>query len=207
MRTPQTRLAPPIRRAPPGQHSRTAARLIPGPCGQPGSDANHDHHDASTVNAPAGRAFHDPALSAQRLPGPRLTPQRRLFPGRSPRQSSANAARGGLKPPPDGRLRGATTLIIHTARQETTQLLTKRPPVFDAHPHMIMAIPRPARQRPRPAARQPGAQVDPEACSDSRCPCGAQGKWHCVVPCPAASLSTVFKDYRLRAGSPPFMRG
>ena|ERR1700742_4851064 len=33
---------------------------------------------------------------------------RRLFPDRSPRQSSANAARGGLRPPLEGRSRGAT---------------------------------------------------------------------------------------------------
>ena len=39
----------------------------------------------------------------ERLPGPHLTRQARLFPDRSPRQSSANAARGGLAPAPEGR--------------------------------------------------------------------------------------------------------
>ena len=34
------------------------------------------------------------------LPGPHLTPHRAPFPHRSPRRSSANAACGGLKPPP-----------------------------------------------------------------------------------------------------------
>src|SRR3954452_4010154 len=34
---------------------------------------------------------------------------------RLPQQSSANAARGGLKPPPAGRLRRATTFITRTA--------------------------------------------------------------------------------------------
>src|SRR5262249_5929730 len=42
-----------------------------------------------------------------RLPGPRLTHLVRLFPPRSPRQSSANAAVGGLGPSPAERLRGA----------------------------------------------------------------------------------------------------
>jgi hypothetical protein len=44
-----------------------------------------------------------------RLPSPRLTSStRRLFLDRSPRRSSTNAARGGLKPPSAGRLRRAT---------------------------------------------------------------------------------------------------
>ena len=42
-----------------------------------------------------------------RLPDPRLTRAPGLFPHRSPRQSSTNAAVGGLKPPPAGRLRRA----------------------------------------------------------------------------------------------------
>jgi hypothetical protein len=46
----------------------------------------------------------------QRLPGPHLTHHVRLFPHRSPRRSSANAAEGGLKPPPEGRLREADNL-------------------------------------------------------------------------------------------------
>src|ERR1700728_3406096 len=46
----------------------------------------------------------------QRLPGPHLTHHVRLFPHRSPRRSSANAAEGGLKPPPEGRLREADSL-------------------------------------------------------------------------------------------------
>ena len=42
-----------------------------------------------------------------RLPDPYLTPQDAFFLDRSPRRSSANAARGGLEPPPAGRLRRA----------------------------------------------------------------------------------------------------
>ena len=107
VRTPQTRLAPPLRRGTTWPAIRATARPIPETLALPGSDATLTSNDASTVNAPAVNHWHG-ALSAQRLPGPRLTPQRRLFPGRSPRQSSANAARGGLRPPPEGRSRGAT---------------------------------------------------------------------------------------------------
>ena len=39
----------------------------------------------------------------ERLPGPHLTRQARLFPDRSPRRSSTNAAPGGLAPTPEGR--------------------------------------------------------------------------------------------------------
>src|ERR1039458_3434094 len=39
----------------------------------------------------------------ERLPGPHLTRQARLLPDRSPRRSSANAARGGLAHSPEGR--------------------------------------------------------------------------------------------------------
>src|SRR4051812_6894913 len=46
-------------------------------------------------------------FACARLPDPYLTPHGCLFLDRSPQQSSANAARGGLKPPPAGRLRRA----------------------------------------------------------------------------------------------------
>jgi hypothetical protein len=49
-----------------------------------------------TRDNPAGRFL-------ERLPGPHLTRQARLLPDRSPRRSSANAARGGLAPSPEGR--------------------------------------------------------------------------------------------------------
>src|SRR4051794_10672153 len=54
-------------------------------------------------------------FACARLPDPHLTPHGCLFLDRSPQQSSANAARGGLKPPPAGRLRRATTFITRTA--------------------------------------------------------------------------------------------
>jgi hypothetical protein len=94
-RTPQTRLAPPTRRAPPGQRSGQPPGSSWDPFGAPVlmppsllRRLNGEH--------PAGRAIRDRALSAQRPPGPRLTPPRRPSPDRSPRQSSANAARDGL---------------------------------------------------------------------------------------------------------------
>src|SRR4051795_11536708 len=46
-------------------------------------------------------------FACARLPDPHLTPRWMPFLDRSPQQSSANAARGGLKPPPAGRLRRA----------------------------------------------------------------------------------------------------
>src|SRR4029078_5809781 len=46
------------------------------------------------------------------LPGPHLTPPTMPFPHRSPRRSSANAACGGLKPPPDRRHRRATLHLL-----------------------------------------------------------------------------------------------
>src|SRR5512133_1545402 len=43
----------------------------------------------------------------ERLPGPHLTRSSAPSPDRSPRRSSANAASGGLTPPPEGRRRRA----------------------------------------------------------------------------------------------------
>jgi len=118
MRTPQTRLAPPLRRAPPGQQSGQppgpSRRLWRSPVLMPPSSSN----DASTVNATTGNHRHG-ALSAQRLPGPRLTPQRRLFPGRSPRRPHDHRSTGRLETTPRRAIpRGHKTLIIRTARQE-----------------------------------------------------------------------------------------
>ena len=99
-RKPQARLAPPLRRAPPGQQS-----------GQPpgSSQAN----PKNLVSMPPYRITtlsNGESLSGllmQRLPDPHLTHLVRLFPHRSPRWPSASAAEGGLKPPPEGRLRRA----------------------------------------------------------------------------------------------------
>jgi hypothetical protein len=62
-------------------------------------------------------------IAYARLPDPYLTHQVRLFPHRSPRQSSANAAVGGLKPPPAGRLRRAYLHLSHsTASRSPTYI-------------------------------------------------------------------------------------
>ena len=63
-----------------------------------------------------------------RLPDPRLTREPGLFPHRSPRQSSTNAAVGGLKPPPAGRLRRANN--PSSPAQHRPQKLTYHAP-FD----------------------------------------------------------------------------
>src|SRR6266849_566291 len=60
-------------------------------------------------------------FACARLPDPHLTHQVRLFPHRSPRQSSANAAVGGLKPPPAGRLRRA---YLHLSRSTASRSST-----------------------------------------------------------------------------------
>ena len=59
-----------------------------------------------------------------RLPCPHLTHHVRLFPRRSPRQSSANAAQGGLKPPPAGRLRRAKPSSLVQPRIQDAHLPT-----------------------------------------------------------------------------------
>jgi len=100
LQEPQTRLMPPPCRTPPGQ--------------KPG------HPPGPAPTAPLMAVVSMPLLhlttrqqrfGVTHLPGPHLTPPRMPFPHRSPRRSSANAACGGLKPPPDRRLRRAKTFI------------------------------------------------------------------------------------------------
>ena len=95
-RKPQTGLAPPARRAPPGQQYGHSARLIPGRALSP-------RFRCRLLISTLQRWF-----TRVRLPGPRLTALTPPFPHRSPRQSSASAACGGLTPPPAGRRRRAT---------------------------------------------------------------------------------------------------
>ena len=71
-------------------------------------------------------------FACARLPDPHLTHQVRLFPHRSPRQSSANAAVGGLEPLPAERLRRA---YLHLPRSTASRGSTYQAPlgVRDAH--------------------------------------------------------------------------
>lgn len=116
IREQQIKIAPPLRRAPPGQYSGTR-QAHPGLSLKARFRCRFIPNDASAVQSLTG-------LSMQRLLDPHLTPHQRLFPHRSPRQSSANAAEGGLKPPPEGRLRRAihpSSLVQHRIRPRTTQ--------------------------------------------------------------------------------------
>ena len=95
-REPQTGLAPPARRAPPGQQYGHSARLIPGRALSP-------RFRCRLLISTLQRWF-----TRVRLPGPRLTALTPPFPHRSAPQSSARAPCGGLTPPPAGRRRRAT---------------------------------------------------------------------------------------------------
>src|SRR4051812_37315247 len=103
---------------------RCAPSPVPFGRGRSGSRRLHAGHRLANTRAPArlipGANSKTPVLMSSvfvstrqqrfacaRLPDPYLTPHGRLFLDRSPQQSSANAARGGLKPPPVGRLRRA----------------------------------------------------------------------------------------------------
>jgi hypothetical protein len=102
---PQTRLTPPSRRAPPGQSSGHPPGSSRENSQTPRFRCHLDYaNDASSARPhtglPGGR-------SLARLPGPHLTRSSAPSPCRSPRRSSANAAQGGLAPPPEGRRRRA----------------------------------------------------------------------------------------------------
>jgi hypothetical protein len=102
---PQTRLTPPSRRAPPGQSSGHPPGSSRENSQTPRFRCHLDYaNDASTAHphpGPPERGF------LARLPGPHLTRPSAPSPCRSPRRSSANAAQGGLTPPPEGRRRRA----------------------------------------------------------------------------------------------------
>src|ERR1700730_12995230 len=75
----------------------------------------------------------------QRLPDPRLTPHECLFPRRSPRQSSANAAEGGLEPPPAGRLRRAINPSSPIQHRDKPPCYIRQPPALVAHTAFLEA--------------------------------------------------------------------
>ena len=87
-----------------GSRRLHAGRHLAGKTGHPPGSSRD--YPLAPVLMPTNLFRHVNGYNA-RLPDPRLTRVPGLFPHRSPRQSSANAAVGGLKPPPVGRLRRA----------------------------------------------------------------------------------------------------
>ena len=129
MRERQTGLTSPTCRTPPGQSAGTR-RADPGTLEiRPGFDVT-----STQITAPQQRSHHrDCAPSSRSLPDASRAP----FPRRSPRQSSANAARGGLKPPPAGRLRRAMHLhLSHSTASRNLAYMIKLLSAFVAHPEV-----------------------------------------------------------------------
>jgi hypothetical protein len=91
---------------------------------RPGFDATCLRNDTSTATPPA----RDCAPSSWSPPGASRAP----FPPRSPRRSSANAAGGGLKPPPAGRLRRANLHLLHSTASTSSPYI-EPPSTFVAH--------------------------------------------------------------------------
>src|SRR4051812_273569 len=99
----------------------------------PPPDDDHDRHRKSTTSGTS-------SFDSHRLPDPHLTHQVRLFPRRSPQRSSANAAVGGLEPPPAGRLRRA---YLHLPRSTASRSSTYRQPpsAFVTHHYAYLTVP------------------------------------------------------------------
>ena len=130
-REPQTGLAPPARRAPPGQQYGHSARLIPGRALSP-------RFRCRLLLSTLQRWF-----TRVRLPGPRLTALTPPFPHRSAPQSSARAPCGGLTPPPAGRRRRAT--------KPSSRMQLRRPVIASYYGD---SFPRPRRKMPRSHPRR-----------------------------------------------------
>jgi hypothetical protein len=107
---PQTRLTPPLRRTPPGQER-----------GHPPGSSRGMHQNPRfrcrlkefrRLNSARPTGEHPGRALLERLPGPHLTRSKpRLFPGRSPRQSSANAAPGRFDACPRRADAGGPTIL------------------------------------------------------------------------------------------------
>src|SRR5262249_5683565 len=106
VREQQTRLTSPTCRTPPGQSAGTRRA-------DPGTTHIRPAFDAPSISVPTLRQRSHPrdcAPSSWSPPDASPAP----FPRRSPRRSSANAARGGLEPPPQGGSEGPS-FISRTA--------------------------------------------------------------------------------------------
>jgi hypothetical protein len=95
LQEPQTRLMPPQCRTPPGQKLGIRQALLPQLTTRLRFRCHSTYDDTSTAVRGYSSSWSPPDTSG--VP----------FPHRSPRRSSANAACGGLKPPPNRRLRRA----------------------------------------------------------------------------------------------------
>ena len=103
--------------------------------GTPARPSSRSPKHGHSFDAPSNVTTRQQQFGFTHLPDPHLTPQRMPFPHRSPRRSSANAACGGLKPPPDRRLRRANLHLSQNIDSKSlTYLPTSRPPSsFAAH--------------------------------------------------------------------------
>jgi hypothetical protein len=125
LREQQIRLTTPTCRTPPGQS--TAIRRAPPKAVliRLGFDVTYVSNDTSTA-IPKIRTAH-------RLPDPHLTHRVRLFPSRSPRRSSANAAPGGLEPPAVERFRRAYLHLSHSIASRSLDYMIRPLSTFVAH--------------------------------------------------------------------------
>jgi hypothetical protein len=113
---------------------RAPARLLPGRWSPSRSCCHLSlRNDPSTATPPARGC----APSSRSPPGASRAP----FPPRSPRRSSANAAGGGLKPPPTGRLRRAYLHLLHSTTSTSSPCI-EPPSTFVAHlqPEIVIFI-------------------------------------------------------------------
>ena len=103
----------------------------------PGS--SRDHEDVPVLMPSEKISTLHQRFARARLSDPYLNHRMVLFPHRSPRQSSANAAVGGLKPPPAGRLRRA---YLHLSRSTTVRSRTyiELPLTFVTHPRVFRTV-------------------------------------------------------------------
>ena len=97
---PQTRLTPPLRRAPPGQQTGIRQAHPEGLARTPGFDAVSEFRRLNSAR-PTGSPRPSASGTSSWSPPDAITTA--PFPDRSPRRSSANAASGGLAPAPVGR--------------------------------------------------------------------------------------------------------
>src|SRR5664280_2868629 len=102
-------------------------RSEPPPAGRlrrakPSSTAQHRHPLDPPTEPRLQRSWHT-----------HLTHRVRLFPSRSPRRSSANAAHGGLEPPAVERFRRAYLHLSHSTASRSLDYMTRPLSTFVAH--------------------------------------------------------------------------